>query len=329
MQRNLSGISIRLRWLTALIALAASPAWAQQSALAEHSSNSNAYSATTSMQLPATSMPERSIQTPRQARNGTQLPADSQGHPEAIASSAAYDPWERYNRRVYRFNKRVDTALAKPLAQAYVRVVPQPMRNGVSHFYQNLRQPVTSANLLLQGHPASACKSLGRFAVNTTIGIGGLFDPATKMRIPPYNEDFGQTLGRWGWRRSRYFLLPFFGPGTVRDRVGALTDAQLGPYKYFHPTELRVGLIGLSMIDTRARILPLDELGAGIDDDYLLVREAWSQRRMHQIDDQTANMNHDDAEDSLKSYDFPEDHPANPTSAPQTPPVDQTHPVKR
>ena len=281
-----SRISLRLRWLAALIAVAALPAWAQQSAPSGNGSDPATSSETTASQ-PASEAPPsgQATDTQRRAADDAQLPAYLQNNGFA-ADRATYDPWERYNRRVYRFNKRVDTALAKPLATAYVRDVPEPVRDGVSHFYANLGQPVTAVNLFLQGHPASACKSLGRFAVNTTIGIGGIFDPATRMHLPPYDEDFGQTLGRWGWRRSRYFLLPFLGPGTLRDRIGSLADAPLGPIQYFQPMQLRFVVIGLEAVDVRAGILPLDELGTGIDDDYILVREAWSQRRMHQIDDQ-------------------------------------------
>ncbi|MEO7477723.1 MAG: VacJ family lipoprotein [Lysobacteraceae bacterium] len=274
--------------LGVLLAFTTLPALAQSLGSSEQDSPSNQSSTTTTQSLTVPPALDQSAETPQQAADDAQLPAYLQLNPKADANGTAFDPWEHYNRRIYRFNKRVDTALLKPLAQGYVRIVPEPVRDSVSHFYENLRQPITAANLLFQGHPASACKSLGRFAINTTVGIGGLFDPATKMRIPSYNEDLGQTLGHWGWRRSRYFLLPFFGPGTLRDRIGSLTDAQfLGPYKYFQPSQLRVDLIGVSLVDTRARILPLDELSAGIDDDYILVREAWSQRRMHQIDEQT------------------------------------------
>lgn len=327
--RNLQRIFLRAQWLIVLLALATLPAWAQQIESAARNSPSRQPSATTTQPLPIQSAPETNIETPQQTSDDAQLPAYLQDNSKTEANSTAYDPWEHYNRNVYHFNKKVDKAIAKPLALAYIRVVPQPVRIGVSHFCENLRQPITAVNLLLQGHPGSAGNSLGRFAVNTALGIGGVFDPATKMHIPRYNEDFGQTLGRWGWRRSRYFLLPFFGPGTVRDRIGSLTDAEfLGPYKYFQPIELRVGLVGLSLIDTRVRILPLDELSAGIDDDYLLVREAWTQRRMHQIDDQTVNLTDQAARDSLKRYDFPEDHQANPTPMPQAPPADSSEPVK-
>jgi phospholipid-binding lipoprotein MlaA len=276
----------RRRLLAALVAIWIAPAWAQQP-LPSGADGSQASPAPTTESQPVSPVPspERSTPTQQQAADDAQLPPYLQTNGLA-ADRATYDPWERYNRRVYRFNKRVDTAIAKPLATAYARDVPEPVRDGVSRFYTNLGQPVTAVNLLLQGHPVFACKSLGRFAVNTTIGIGGIFDPATRMHIPPYEEDFGQTLGRWGWRQSRYFLLPFLGAGTLRDRLGSIADAPLGPIRYFQPTELRYAAIGLEVVDVRAGILPMDELGTGIDDDYILVREAWSQRRMHQIDDQ-------------------------------------------
>ncbi len=204
------------------------------------------------------------------------------------ANNVAYDPWERYNRSVFRFNKKADH-VAKWAARIYVRIAPEPVRNSIGRFYANLGEPVSAANLVLQGHPVSACKSLGRFAVNVTVGLGGLFDPATRISIPAYDEDFGQTLGHWGWRQSRYFMLPFLGPSTLRDRFGTLADSQLGPYKYFHPVEARIGLEGLALINMRAQILPLEDLGAALDDEYVLVREAWTQHRMHQIDNQTVN----------------------------------------
>ena len=224
-----------------------------------------------------------------------QLPAYLQSNPNAEAESAIPDPWEHYNRHIYHFNKQVDRRIAKPLAHAYQRVVPKPARTGVSHFFANLRQPVTAVNLLLQGHPGRSAESLGRFAIDSTIGIGGLLDPATAMHVPQFNEDFGQTLGRWGWRHSRYFLVPFFGPGTLRDRLGALVDSQYSWNHFVEYDRTREGLLGLSLIDTRVRFLPLDELSQGVDDDYVLVREAWGQRRNHQINDQTVNITDDAA----------------------------------
>ena len=117
-------------------------------------------------------------------------------------SAAAYDPWEPFNRKVHKFNNAVDRGIARPLATAYTHVVPRFARTGVSNFFSNLRAPVTITNQLLQGRGADAWDSLGRFLMNSTLGIGGLFDPASKAMVPRRNEDFGQTLGAWGWRRS-------------------------------------------------------------------------------------------------------------------------------
>lgn len=266
----------RASMLATLLTAAALPAWAQQATPADETAPATAVEV-------APPAPETAIPTGEDA----QLPRYLHGDPFAN-ETGAYDPWERYNRGVFRFNEGVDRAFLKPLAKAYVHVMPDPFRNGVSNFFSNLRQPVSAVNLLLQGHPGSACKSLGRFVVNSTIGIVGLFDPARHMRLMPYDEDFGQTLGRWGWRRSRYFLLPFMAPGTMRDRLGSLGDIPYGPIRYLNPPSSRAAVIGLEVVDMRANLLPLDELGVGVEDDYVLVREAWTQRRLHQIDDQQA-----------------------------------------
>lgn len=233
--------------------------------------------------VPAATMPAGAVETPSADGNVSDLPAYLQRAPRD--QGAAYDPWERYNRHVYHFNKRLDTAVVKPLAEAYAIRIPARIRNGVTHFFANVRQPVTAANLLLQGHPGRACQAVGRFVVDATIGVGGVMDPATRMGVPEYREDLGQTFARWGWRRSRYFLLPFAGPGTLRDRAGSVVDAQLaGPVRFIGDLGAKIAFEGGRALDERARILPLDELAARIPDDYVLVREAWSQRRAHEID---------------------------------------------
>ncbi len=193
------------------------------------------------------------------------------------------DPWEHYNRHIYRFNKAIDTAIARPIARTYVRVTPMPVRTGIQHFFFNLQQPSTSLNLLLQGHPTASAKSLGRFALNSTVGIAGLFDPASRVKLPRYNEDFGQTFAHWGWHHSRYLLLPLLGPGTLRDRVGSAAGAPLNPLLAIQSTAVSAGLAGLSLVDTRAKLLPLDDLGAGSADEYALVRDAWAQHRDYTI----------------------------------------------
>lgn len=196
---------------------------------------------------------------------------------------ASYDPWEPMNRRVHRFNNAVDRRIAKPLAQAYVKVVPRPVRLGVSNFFSNLGQPVSAVNALLQGQPKAAAQALGRFALNTTLGVGGLFDPATDAHLPNHSEDFGQTLGIWGWRRSRYVELPLFGPRTVRDVFGLIGDAPLSPLRQVQPDADRIFLQGLQLVDVRTQLFSVDRMREGAADDYTLVRDAWLQRRRYQI----------------------------------------------
>jgi phospholipid-binding lipoprotein MlaA len=196
---------------------------------------------------------------------------------------AVYDPWEKLNRRTHAFNNVVDRAIAKPLAKAYVKVTPRPVRLGVSNFFNNLGQPVSALNALLQGKPKQAGQSFGRFVVNSTIGLAGFFDPATKFRIPNKSEDLGQTLGVWGWRQSRYVELPLFGPRTVRDVFGLVGDGQLSPIRQIEEDKVRVFIQGLQLVDVRTQLLAIDSLREGATDEYALFRDSWLQRRNYQI----------------------------------------------
>lgn len=213
---------------------------------------------------------------------GTQEFADPD-LPAAAVLPGTYDPWEGYNRRMHRFNNAVDRRVARPLARGYVRAVPRPVRLGVSNFFNNLGQPLTMVNSLLQGKPKQAGQAFGRFLLNSTFGVAGLFDPATRANLPQKSEDFGQTLGVWGWKRSRYFELPLFGPRTVRDVFGMAGDAPLSPLRQIEADRIRVPLQGVQLVDVRAQLLSTDSLREGAEDDYTLVRDAWSQRRDYQI----------------------------------------------
>lgn len=203
--------------------------------------------------------------------------------PPPAQVGGAYDPWEPLNRRTHRFNTAVDRAVAQPLARAYVAVVPRPVRLGVGNFFSNLGQPVSALNALLQGKPKQAAQSVGRFVLNTTLGIGGIFDPASDAKLPMRSEDFGQTLGVWGWQRSRYVELPLFGPRTLRDVFGMVGDAPLSPLRQVDADKIRVPIQGMQLVDVRAQLLSTDSLREGAEDDYALVRDAWSQRRDYQI----------------------------------------------
>jgi phospholipid-binding lipoprotein MlaA len=236
--------------------------------------------------------------------------------PEPVELPGAFDPWEKYNRKMHRFNNAVDRGVAQPLARGYVKVVPRPVRLGVSNFFSNLGQPLTAVNALLQGKPKAAGQALGRFLLNSTLGIGGIFDPARDAKLPHHNEDFGQTLGVWGWKRSRYFELPLFGPRTVRDVFGMVGDAPLSPLRSVETDNVRIPLQGLQLVDLRSQLLATDSLREGAEDDYTLVRDAWSQRRDYQIFGERAQ------EEGLPDYLLEgEEQPTVPVDAMPVPPT--------
>ncbi|QOW19558.1 VacJ family lipoprotein [Lysobacter ciconiae] len=239
--------------------------------------------------------------------------------PAAAQIAGVYDPWERYNRPMHRFNNAVDRTIARPLAQFYVAVAPRPVRLGVSNFFSNLGQPVTALNALLQGKPAQAGQALGRFVLNTTLGIAGIFDPASDAKLDRRNEDFGQTLGVWGWERSRYVELPLFGPRTVRDVLGMVGDAPLSPLRQVEQDKIRIPLQGLQLVDVRTQLLATDSLREGASDDYALVRDAWMQRRNYQI---LGDRMGEDTDNALPDYLRDDDNPLVPASAMPVMPTD-------
>ena len=194
------------------------------------------------------------------------------------------DPWEGFNRRIHGFNNAADTFVLRPMAVGYRKIAPEPVRTGISRFFANLGVPVTVVNQVLQGRPGDAARSLGRFAVNTTCGVAGVFDPATPLGLPASDgEDFGQTLGTWGWRDSRYLVLPLLGPRTVRDALGIVVDRPLSPIAQIQDMGVARGLHAMEMVDVRTRLLPMDPFRRDAFDDYSFVRSAWLQRRNHQI----------------------------------------------
>lgn len=201
----------------------------------------------------------------------------------APALHTPYDPWERWNRRVHAVNNALDRRVIRPVALGYVRAVPTPVRNGIGNFFRNLGGPVNTVNAALQGKPAQAGASLFRFLVNSTFGLGGLFDVATRWRIPDRSEDFGQTLAKWGWTRSRYVELPLFGPRTVRDIVGLAGDARLNPLPTARSATGQSALQAIQVVNVRTQLLSTDAMREDAQDDYRLFRDAWWQRRAYQI----------------------------------------------
>ncbi|SDL46807.1 phospholipid-binding lipoprotein MlaA [Janthinobacterium sp. OK676] len=200
------------------------------------------------------------------------------------AERSASDPWEGYNRRIYSVNSTLDKVLIRPVAVAYDWVTPAPVQASVTRLFGNLREPVTAVNQALQMRPAPAVQSLGRFVVNSTVGVGGLFDPATRFGMAREQEDFGQTLATWGWRDSRYVILPLLGPRTVRDTVGMIGDQPLSPISRIDSAGVADKLTLLQMADGRARGLQVDGMRELALDEYAVVRDAWLNRRAQQIE---------------------------------------------
>lgn len=203
---------------------------------------------------------------------------------DSLSRSADLDPWEKYNRPIYRFNRGFDRILFRPLARGYQRVTPALLRQGVSNFFNNLQEPVVAVNMLLQGRPKLAAASLGRFTLNSTLGVGGILDPASEAKIPDNNAEFGQTLARWGWRESRYVVLPVFGPATVRDTVGKGVNSTLSPIDWLARRE-GSEVTMLYGINARASALSAEAFLEGAADEYSLVRDSYFQYRRCQIVD--------------------------------------------
>jgi phospholipid-binding lipoprotein MlaA len=197
----------------------------------------------------------------------------------------ARDPFERVNRATYRFNDAVDRAVLKPVAKGYQRIAPQFVETGVGNFMDNLGYPVVLANELLQGKLGPALNDTGRLLLNTTLGIGGLLDPASAAGLDKNDEDFGQTLGKWGVPSGAYLVLPFLGPSTVRDGFGLAVDQFADPRTYIEEDEVRLPIQGLRIIDRRARLLSLEETLNQAYDRYAFLRNAYLQRREYLVTD--------------------------------------------
>ena len=189
------------------------------------------------------------------------------------------DPWESYNRKIHAFNMGLDKAIIRPVARGYDVIMPDAPQRGVRNFFRNLAYPVTFVNLVLQGKFEDALTATGRFLINSTIGLLGFFDVATKEGIPDYNEDFGQTLATWGWKDSRYLVMPLFGPFTARDFLGRGFYGYLHPVSYWARENNNYLPIAVDLITLRASLLPFDKDLEAADDPYTLIRDAWLQRR--------------------------------------------------
>ena len=218
---------------------------------------------------------------------------------------AVYETQEGFNRWSYDTTDAVDRAVVVPIARQYAEITPNFVEQGISNFFQNLRTVASSANGFLQGKPGSGAEDLGRFVVNSTVGIGGLFDPATSVNLHYQEEDFGQTLAVWGWKKSRYIYLPMLGPTTLRDlptRVisGYIPRAMLGSAYHW-------SMGGVDFVNTRANLLTsTDVRDASALDGYTFTRDAYFQRRKYLIYDGELPVDDlfDDFDDEFEDEDF-------------------------
>ncbi|MCK5297050.1 MAG: VacJ family lipoprotein [Alphaproteobacteria bacterium] len=231
---------------------------------------------------------------------------------EALAEfKETNDPLEPTNRAIFAFNKIIDTIVVKPVARGYRLATPQFARNGVNNLLSNLSSPVVFANDVLQWKLKESGETLGRFVLNSTVGIAGLFDVATEMGIPKHKEDFGQTLAVWGVGEGPYIVFPFVGPTNPRDIAGEAVDFFLDPFNYIvnhtdKETLENAGYVraGMRVVAKREKMLdPIDDLERNSVDFYVTMRSFYRQYRNGLIKDGATT---EEIEDEFDDFDFSE-----------------------
>lgn len=199
------------------------------------------------------------------------------------------DPLEPLNRGIYKFNKTLDALYIKPTSKIYEKILPLALRQLISNFFNNLNEIPTIANSLLQAKYQQVAESTARFTINSTLGVGGLFDVATKANIKRSKEDFGKTLAVWGYKNSNYLVLPIIGPSTVRDGLGFCSNTFMTVPYYLKPKWRNRYELAYS-VNLRTQLQEVESLisKAGVDE-YSLVRDAYLQHREYTISDQSNN----------------------------------------
>jgi len=209
---------------------------------------------------------------------------NSASNPVAVDNTEINDPWESWNRRIYRFNEHLDQYVLKPVATTYRQLLPQGVRSSVSNFFSNLTEPTTIINDLLQGQFEQTLLDTGRFVFNTSFGLLGLFDFAAYLDMPAHREDFGQTLAIWGVPPGPYVVLPLLGSGSVRDAVALIpeyyrTDGLI----YIADNSTYWTATSVLFVDIRSNKLGLEKVLDLQLDPYLFVKESYTQSRLNAI----------------------------------------------
>jgi phospholipid-binding lipoprotein MlaA len=196
------------------------------------------------------------------------------------------DPFERYNRAMFSFNKTVDDKVIKPVATGYVNVIPELIRSAIGNFFGNIGDVWTAVNNYLQGKPREGTSDVARVVLNSTFGIVGLIDVATPAGLVQHDEDFGQTLGVWGVKSGPYLILPILGSSTVRDGLARPVDLYADPLNQIDPVRAQNSARLARLVDDRAALLDSTRMveDAALDP-YLFVRDAYLQRRESRVRD--------------------------------------------
>ncbi|MEM6534480.1 MAG: VacJ family lipoprotein [Pseudomonadota bacterium] len=203
-------------------------------------------------------------------------------------SEEVYDPLEGWNRQVYAFNDGLDRVVLEPAAKGYRAITVEPIRQGVTNFLRNLNQPIVFVNTVLQGKPEPALDTVARFLLNTTVGIAGIFDPASALDVPRHNEDFGQTLGVWGVPSGAYLVLPGLGPSNVRDTAGFAVDTVFDPLNWAQfegDDEFQVTQFVVGAVSARERLDDVVQAVREQPEPYVFVKRNYDRQRDADIAD--------------------------------------------
>jgi phospholipid-binding lipoprotein MlaA len=227
------------------------------------------------------------------------------------------DPLEPLNRKVFAFNEGLDKAVLKPTATAYKAVVPGPVRTATTNFFNNLFDVWSAANLFMQGRMTDGLNDLMRFGSNSVFGLLGLADVATEMGLERHNEDFGQTLGRWGVGPGAYIVWPVLGSSTLRDSVALPLEIRITPETFVTPVRAANSMTALRLVNTRANLLQAGDILDGIAlDKYVFIRDAYLQRRRNLVYDGDPPPQDEEDDESADNAADPPAPAARPGSAP-------------
>ena len=207
------------------------------------------------------------------------------------------DPWQRMNRATFSFDYQFYRHVAEPVAKTYVRITPSPIRRGIANFFDNLDYPTVIVNDLLQGQLSAFGRDTARLLVDTTFGIGGLMDPATRMGLARDDRDFGQTFGKWGIPTGPYLVLPILGPSDLRDAIGLVPAVFTSPLYYVNNTAATYSTAGVETVNTATEMLPDLKLDQQAFDHYAFARDVYLSRRRFMVE---GSRKHKGAEQELQ-----------------------------